>query len=135
MRARTTTAALVLAVSALSGCGGDGDVQAFCASYEELSQEGADVLTVEQGLDAVDELADTAPDGVKEDAETAQEGLHTLTEAVEDAGFTLSDMDDPTQLSEAELERMQAATEGSGVDQAELDQAFADIETWSADNC
>jgi hypothetical protein len=137
MLVRTTTAALMLALGALSGCGGDGDgdVQAFCSSFDELSREGADALTVEQGLDVVDELASTAPDGVRADAATAQEGLHTITEAVEDAGFTLDDIDDPSQLSEAEQARMQAATEDSGVDQGELAQAFADLETWSADNC
>jgi hypothetical protein len=125
----------LLALAASTGCGGGGDEAAFCDSFAELNKPDEEALTVEQGLSAVDELAETAPDGVRDAASTARDGLHGITDAVTGAGFELSDIDNPEALSDKQRTRMEAASEGADVDRAAITQAFADMEAWTTDNC
>jgi hypothetical protein len=133
----TWLTAAVLAMGGLSGCSGsgDGDVDEFCRAFESMIQTGDGDITLAQGRDELETMAESAPEEIKADAETANTGYQTITGAVEDAGLELSTLEDPTALSPEDREKLAAAAADVDFDWAALNEAFANIEEWADQNC
>ena len=105
MIASTSRPTLIMgavAVAALSftACGGSGggnsagDVEAFCAKYEEFDNAG-DIDSNDDILDALDVLKDIAPAEISNDLDTAIDAFKTLSEFEEkfDAGEEIDEED------------------------------------------
>jgi len=133
----------VLALTVLTGCGGDGesesdggaDLASFCAAFDVLNQEGEDIVTAEAGREQVDILAESAPEEISTDAQTARDGYHAVADAIEGAGLPLSALDDPMALSAEEQSRFSTALDEADYDPQALEKAFDDVEAWAGDNC
>jgi hypothetical protein len=131
---KTTIAALAgAAVLALAGCGGDGDVEAFCDQADEAQALGADLAaplqagdldSAKQAIDdasaKLDEVADSAPDEISDDIETVTDYVNDLNDSIQDANSP----QDLLQLSQD----LQANAE-------EVTEAGTNVETYISENC
>ena len=121
------------AVIALAGCGGDGDVEAFCDQADEAQALGADLAAPLQGGDLdsakqaiddatakLDEVADAAPDEISDDIATVNDYVNNLNDAVQDANSP----EDLLQL-----------TQDLQADAAEVTEAGNNVETYITENC
>ena len=72
-RLASLASAAVLALAALTGCGG-GSTEEFCQLNEQAEQLDIDAESQEV-QDSLDELAGAAPDEIKDDVETIREAV------------------------------------------------------------
>ena len=121
------------AVIALAGCGGDGDVEAFCDQANEAQALGADLAAplqsgdldsakqaIDEATTKLDEVADAAPDEISDDIATVNDYVNNLNDAVQDANSP----EDLLKLSQD----LQA-------DAAEVTEAGNNVETYISENC
>lgn len=133
MRARgslLTTVAIVGSLGLLSACGGDG-TEAYCEQLEQVSgpfgelREG-DFSQIDQVMDDMTELEDTAPEEVVGQWQTFAGTIRQLQAAVEEQGLTIAELlqiAQQAQISPEDQERLQA-----------VDGALADLDLDELDN-
>jgi hypothetical protein len=118
---------------ALAGCGGGGDVQAFCAQAEEAQASSANLAgplasgDLEAAKAAIDQasgqlaaVADEAPDEIGDDFDVVTEYTTNLNDQLQDAGS-------PKELSALQQELQ--------VDSAEVEEAATNVEAYISENC
>ena len=77
------TAATVLALGALTSCGGDGDSsEDYCGLLEEKNDEfsalGQGEPNLDEGLSAFEDLRDAAPSDIQDDYDTLIEAIQAI---------------------------------------------------------
>lgn len=150
--ARLVTAVLVVGV--LGGCSGSddpepetdptessasegapADVDAFCASFQELNKEGEDSISAEQGGEEIASLVENAPEEVAADVEVLSSSYQALVDAIQAAGYDISVLNDGTQLTAEEQAAIRADAEANGYDVEASDAAAKNVEAWAETNC
>ncbi|WP_293784944.1 hypothetical protein [uncultured Aeromicrobium sp.] len=110
-----TTVALVGSLGLLSACGGDG-AEAYCEQLEQVSgpfgelREG-DVSQIDQVMDDMTEIEDTAPEEIVGQWQTFAGTIRQLQAAVEEQGLTIAELlqiAQQAQVSPEDQERLQA---------------------------
>lgn len=139
----TTKRAALVAAAAVAvvavGCGGDDDATAdFCERYRAFEQEadestfdesdaeGADLdevkATFQEQMDALEELADIAPEAIAGDIEAQRSELESVNRAVQSAKAPEDVVDAFAELGET-------------ADADEVKQRGGRIDDWIKDNC
>lgn len=143
--ARLATAVLVLGV--MGGCSGNdpepegdptegtADVDAFCTSFLELSKEGDETISPEQGGEEIASLVANAPEEVAADVEVLSSSYLALVDAIEAAGYDISVLNDDTQLTAEEQATIRADAEANGYDVEASDAAAENVKVWAEANC
>jgi hypothetical protein len=90
---RRVVALTVAGAFALAACGDDGggSVEAFCESAQEFADSDdffASDTSLEEARDAINAMADDAPDEINDDAETAAEVSGELFDSLDDIDVT-----------------------------------------------
>ena len=123
------TAVAAIAATSCGSSGGGGSVEAFCERLAEFqAREGEfqnafeDPEQLDEAVDAVDGIADAAPDEIRDDAKVVADGFRDLADAFSDI-----DPDDP----DAALEAFEDVDEQL----AEVEEASAAVEAYAAENC
>lgn len=88
-------AALALSASLVTGCGNS--VDAYCNDLEATSDElgsltGSEPEDMEKAFDAIEDLADNAPDEVKDEWETLHQQMEEIEDALDEAGLEFADL-------------------------------------------
>jgi cytochrome c556 len=97
MRTVTALAAIALAASLLTACGGSGS-SAYCKdlksdkTYFDSLSGGSDTSKLGEAYQRMHSLAGEAPDAVKKDWKTIDDALTTVDKALKDAGITFADL-------------------------------------------
>ena len=102
-RILSAAAAAALGLCLLTACGDDGGDKAggsggdYCSDLKDAKKQvdavkGGDFSDLEKTTDAMNELADEAPDEIKEDWEILVEGVQKLVDALKKAGLDDDDM-------------------------------------------
>ncbi len=102
-RILSAAAAAALGLCLLTACGDDGGGKAggssgdYCSDLKDAKKEvdalkGGDFSDLEKTTDAMNELADEAPDEIKEDWEILVNGVQKLVDALKKAGLDDDDM-------------------------------------------
>lgn len=137
-RIGTWTAAAVLGMGLLTGCGG-GDTEAYCDGLKDAEQsladgpEGADGFREYQ--DTAEQLADDAPDEVSDDWEKVQDATQEMEDRLEDAGLSLDDLSDPEAMQDADPEALQTLGEEIEKISADMEEATDNITEHAKDEC
>lgn len=119
MRTVTALAAIALAASTLSACGGS-ESSAYCkdlksdkAYFDNFGGSNPDISKLDEAFKRMHNLADEAPDAVSKDWKVIDDALTTVDKALKDAGISFAD-----------LAKLQKGQTPEGVDMAKL-QALA----------
>jgi len=123
----SAAAAAALGICLLTACGSDDGDEAgsggdYCSDLKDAKKEvdalkGGDFSDLEKTTDAMNQLADEAPDEIKDDWEILVKGVQKLVDALKKAGL---DDDDMATLQTGEIP--------DGVDMAALQALMAEIE-------
>ena len=132
------TAALLLAASLLTGCGGDdycGAVEEHQAELTDESASGSPAALLE-ALPVFRDLQEQAPDDILDDWETFLDPLTELDEALEAADVEPATYDPenlPADLTDEERERIEAA--GAALADPAVVAAFDGVQQQAKDVC
>jgi hypothetical protein len=126
-RILSAAAAAALGLCLLTACGDDGGDKAggsggdYCSDLKDAKKQvdavkGGDFSDLEQTTDAMNELADEAPDEIKDDWEILVEGVQKLVDALKKAG-----------LDDDDMATLQSGQIPDGVDMATLQSLMTEI--------
>lgn len=122
---RTVVAAVAMAAMSalgLTGCGGGGSTEEFCAMDEEVNLD--EIGDFDELRSALDDGVDAAPDEIKDDVETVRDTFDEVAERLEDQG--VDNMDDVTPEQQEALEDLNTE---------EFQQASEKIQNFTEENC
>jgi len=135
---RSLTAALLLAATLLTGCGGDdycGAVEENQAGLTDAAASGSPGALLE-ALPVFRDLQEQAPDDIQDDWETFLDPLTELDEALEAADVEPATYDPenlPADLTDEERERIEAA--GAALADPAVVAAFDGVQQQAKDVC
>jgi hypothetical protein len=126
-RILSAAAAAALGLCLLTACGDDGGDKAggsggdYCSDLKDAKKQvdavkGGDFSDLEKTTDAMNELADEAPDEIKDDWEILVEGVQKLVDALKKAG-----------LDDDDMATLQSGQIPDGVDMATLQSLMTEI--------
>jgi hypothetical protein len=148
-RILSAAAAAALSICLLTACGGDGSGKAgsggdYCSDLKDAKKEvdalkDGDFSDLEKTTDAMNELADEAPDEIKDDWEILVKGVTKLVDALKKAGL---DDDDMATLQTGEIPDgvditvlQSLMTEIKALDTPEFQEAGENINKHAKDEC
>jgi len=115
-------AVVAMSVFGLTGCGGGGSTEEFCALDADVDL--ADIDDFDELRSALDDGVDAAPDEIKADVETVRDTFADVSSQLEDEGI-----DKMSEISPENEEAVAALTS------EDFRQASENISTFTEENC
>jgi len=125
-----TLAAVAVTGLGLTGCGGGGSTEEFCALEDEFANIESGEASLNDARDAVEQLQEAAPDEISEDVDTVADAFTDYLDALEEAG---ADPDDAAAAVPEQTEEVQAALER--LQSEEVTEAGDRVNTFVDENC
>jgi len=111
--------------------GAGGDVEAFCAAVQALDASDNSGTSASAVAKQIETLVATTPAEVEADVTAVDENYRALLAAFDAAGVD----PDTTDLTDAQVTKVQQAAAAAGYDQAAAEGAADNIKAWAGDNC
>lgn len=122
---RTVVAALAIgamSVLGLTGCGGGGSTEEFCAVDEDVNLD--ELEDFDELRSALDDGVEAAPDEIKDDVETVRDTFEQVAERLEEQG-----VDSMADVSPEQSEALE------DLNTEEFQQASENIQQFTEENC